>query len=113
MTTIWKVFDGSLEPHDRIDSLAGTAPPWRPSGAALPESGVTAPADDGMHVDTTDRATTFRADANAIDLVNAALHLRRPLLITGKPGTGKSSLIYAVAHELKATPLVLLALRMA
>jgi MoxR-like ATPase len=33
-------------------------------------------------------------------VVNAALHLRRPLLVTGHPGTGKSSLAYAVAHEL-------------
>jgi MoxR-like ATPase len=33
-------------------------------------------------------------------MVNAALLLRRPLLVTGKPGTGKSSLAYAVAHEL-------------
>jgi MoxR-like ATPase len=35
-----------------------------------------------------------------VEMVNAALYLRRPLLITGKPGTGKSSLAYAVAHEL-------------
>ncbi|KRV51416.1 AAA family ATPase [Wenjunlia vitaminophila] len=34
------------------------------------------------------------------DVVNAALHLRRPLLVTGHPGTGKSSLAQAVAHEL-------------
>ena len=33
-------------------------------------------------------------------LVNAALYLRRPLLITGKPGSGKSSLAWAVAEEL-------------
>jgi MoxR-like ATPase len=32
--------------------------------------------------------------------VNAALHLRRPLLLTGRPGSGKSSLIDAVAREL-------------
>jgi MoxR-like ATPase len=32
--------------------------------------------------------------------VNAAIVLRRPLLVTGKPGTGKSSLAYAIAHEL-------------
>jgi MoxR-like ATPase len=35
-----------------------------------------------------------------VEMVNAALYLRRPLLITGKPGTGKSSLIYAVARQL-------------
>lgn len=32
--------------------------------------------------------------------VNAALYLRRPLLVTGGPGTGKSSLAYSVAAEL-------------
>ena len=36
----------------------------------------------------------------AVEMVNAALALRRPLLITGNPGTGKSSLAYAVAEEL-------------
>jgi MoxR-like ATPase len=34
-------------------------------------------------------------------MVNAALYLRRPLLITGKPGAGKSTLAYAVARELR------------
>ncbi len=34
-------------------------------------------------------------------MVNAALYLRRPLMVTGKPGTGKTSLAYAVAYELK------------
>jgi len=29
------------------------------------------------------------------------LYLRRPLLITGGPGTGKSSLAYAITYELK------------
>ena len=33
-------------------------------------------------------------------MVNAALALRRPLLITGNPGTGKTSLAYAIAYEL-------------
>jgi MoxR-like ATPase len=47
------------------------------------------------------RGETFQARSEEIKMVNAALHLRRPLLITGNPGTGKSSLAYAVAHELK------------
>lgn len=46
------------------------------------------------------RGATYRAGRNEVELVNAALYLRRPLLITGRPGTGKSSLAYAVAHEL-------------
>ncbi len=46
------------------------------------------------------RAETFQARPEEIELVNAALYLRRPLLVTGKPGTGKTSLDYAVAYEL-------------
>jgi MoxR-like ATPase len=51
-----------------------------------------------------ERGESFRLEEAYTDVsnaVNAALHLRRPLLITGKPGSGKTSLAYAVAHELK------------
>jgi len=34
-------------------------------------------------------------------VVNASIYLRRPLLLTGKAGTGKSSLAYAIANELE------------
>lgn len=44
----------------------------------------------------------------AIDLViagvNAALCLRRPLLVTGRPGSGKTSLAYALAYQLRLGP---------
>ncbi|TBR56399.1 AAA family ATPase [Westiellopsis prolifica IICB1] len=46
------------------------------------------------------RGKTFQVRPQEIEMVNAALYLRRPLLVTGKPGTGKTSLAYAVAHEL-------------
>jgi MoxR-like ATPase len=38
--------------------------------------------------------------------VNAALHLRRPLLITGDPGSGKTSLAYAISWELGLGPVL-------
>jgi MoxR-like ATPase len=38
--------------------------------------------------------------------VNAAIHLRRPLLVTGTPGSGKTSLAYAIAWELGLGPVL-------
>lgn len=51
-----------------------------------------------------ERGESFRIDEASSDILNAfnaALRLRRPLLITGKPGSGKTSLAYAIAHELQ------------
>jgi MoxR-like ATPase len=41
-----------------------------------------------------------------VSMVNAAIYLRRPLLVTGRPGTGKSSLAYLVARELGLGPVL-------
>jgi MoxR-like ATPase len=46
------------------------------------------------------RGAEHVAGEREIAAVNTAIYLRRPLLITGKPGTGKTSLAHAVAHEL-------------
>ncbi len=83
----WGIFQGTNQPDpDRITALP-PPPSWRPAGtSALPLA---------KH-----RGATFHASADAIASVNAALYLRRPLLVTGLPGTGKSSLAYAVAYEL-------------
>ena len=43
---------------------------------------------------------------NVVDAVNAALCLRRPLLVTGNPGSGKTSLAYAIAYELELGPVL-------
>jgi len=84
----WHLFHGKpTEPHDRIHDLPDP-PSWRPSGELK--------ADRQKR-----RAAAFQATAEQVEMVNAALYLRRPLLVTGNPGTGKTSLAYAVAEELK------------
>ncbi|MFB7429101.1 hypothetical protein ACFC0K_38095 [Streptomyces hydrogenans] len=45
------------------------------------------------------RATPWQ-DPHDIDLLNTALLLHRPLLVTGRPGIGKSTLACLVAREL-------------
>lgn len=90
----WKIFQGNCDtPHDGIQTLPD-APPWRPFVKDAQDKA----AEKSL---TQRRGEKFYARPDEIKMINAALYLRRPLLITGKPGTGKSSLAYAVAHELK------------
>jgi MoxR-like ATPase len=95
----WKIFTGSGRPHDGLAALP-PPPPWRfaHESAVLvaPTEGVSGH-DDGEQR----RALPFIVSEPMRIAVNAALYLRRPLLLTGKPGTGKSTLIAKVAHELK------------
>ncbi|MEV0317706.1 MoxR family ATPase [Streptomyces sp. NPDC050658] len=102
--SLWPVYTGTSEPHDGIAQLP-PPPPWRDfdGGPVLPT-----PTDDGSATspDRTHRAHTYRATENCVELVNAALYLRRPLLVTGPPGSGKSSLAYAVARELGLGPVL-------
>ena len=47
------------------------------------------------------RPWDYIAERGLVNAVNAALLLRRPLLLTGEPGTGKSQLAYSLAWELQ------------
>lgn len=85
----WKIFTGDRkEPYDNWQ--LPPSPSWRPFGEGIK------PGENRRK----QRGKTFQVRPEEIDMVNAALYLRRPLLVTGKPGTGKSSLIYKVAYEL-------------
>ena len=86
----WEIFKENTEPHDGIQNLP-PPPSWRPFGQE------NRPGESRLKR----RGETFQARSDEVKMVNAALYLRRPLLVTGKPGTGKSSLAYAVARQLK------------
>jgi MoxR-like ATPase len=79
----WEIFTGSGVP--RVPRQAWEAipepPPWRTRRPGDPPP--------------------FIAPPKLVDAVNAALHLRRPLLLTGLPGSGKSTLVELIAAELQ------------
>lgn len=65
----WKIYRGDGVPTpDRIENLPDP-PPWRIFDR-LSES----------------RAVTFLPPKGVVEVVNAALYLRRPILVTGDPG---------------------------
>jgi MoxR-like ATPase len=99
--TDWKVFHGDCEPHDALVALPDP-PPWRFSQKPVK---LERPTDLDIHAEAS-RAESFLPSEGMVIAVNTALYLRRPLLLTGKPGTGKSTLIAKVAHELKLGPVI-------
>ncbi|ORT59435.1 MoxR family ATPase [Streptomyces sp. CB03238] len=74
-------------------------PPWRDFRA--PATMPPPPEDDeaDRRLGPPGRPRTPRPEE--VRLVNAALLLRRPLLVTGRPGVGKSGLAYRIARELR------------
>ena len=86
----WDLFTGSGIPHqdDSGSQAWERIPPlrsWR--HRATGGEPVTAP--------------VFDMPEGLADAVNAALHLRRPLLLSGSPGSGKSTLVDLIAAELE------------
>lgn len=82
----WILYRGAGEPGDGTRHLP-QPPPWRTSSS-------------------TDRARTYRADEDERFHINVALWLRRPLLVTGRPGSGKTSLADSIAYELNLGPVL-------
>lgn len=84
MDTNWYIYTGDKEKKgidlNTLNEIA-PAPSWRKSKQSSHDI-IYLPSEEELAV------------------VNASIYLRRPLLLTGKPGTGKSSLAYAIADEL-------------
>ncbi|MDA3642787.1 MoxR family ATPase [Saccharopolyspora indica] len=104
-TPDWWIYRGTGRPlrDVRLTDLLPAPPPWRDfQGGPLPERDLPPP-DDGetrRRLGAEAYLSERDVDAHEVDMVNSALYLRRPLLVTGRPGTGKSSLAFRIAREL-------------
>src|SRR5947209_8402500 len=107
----WWIYTGTGKPHDGIKSLPDP-PSWRKFRYHKDEDLSPVSVTHGITPEVEQRfgegarGAEFQASDEEINMINAALYLRRPLFVTGKPGCGKSSLAYAVAYELKLGPVL-------
>ncbi len=87
--TNWYKFTGEGE-KGSFEGTFPDAPPWRQT---LKEK---------QQRETKDTKITYIPDKEGKELeaVNASIYLKRPLLVTGDPGVGKSSLARAIAEEM-------------
>lgn len=114
----WKIFRPNHKPHDLIDSLP-TAPSWRKFKvkqqiddqklqenwtkiqALVQEDSHDYERGKSFRILTDGKGVIQQAYQELVEGINAAIYLRRPLLVTGKPGSGKTSLAYAIAYQLQ------------
>jgi MoxR-like ATPase len=98
----WWIYRGTGRVLDQAerDQRWPEPPHWRDFRGGPDER---PPPQDDRDVDRRLGAVTVsdHVDDHEVNMVNAALYLRRPLLVTGRPGSGKSSLAYKIARELR------------
>jgi MoxR-like ATPase len=102
----WWIYRGEGTRHDGISRLP-EPPPWRRfDGEVLESEQPVDPERVDPRPGAEERARNYRPDPAVVNMVNAAIYLRRPLLVTGRPGTGKSSLALSIAWELQLGPVL-------
>jgi MoxR-like ATPase len=91
----WYVYQGTGQPHDLIAGIP-KPPSWRLFNSDA------APVAPWVELREKERllGENYKPAKETVELVNAAIYLRRPLLVQGRPGIGKSTLATAIAYEL-------------
>lgn len=86
-------------PDALVESWLASPPPWR-DHTTVPATARVPPDDEAAKAAKRRGAAYVPTSDEERECVNLALWLRRPLLVTGAPGIGKSSLAYGIAVAL-------------
>jgi MoxR-like ATPase len=99
----WWFYRGDGIPAEGDERLRLPEPPtWRSFDGGPIQASPPEPDDEiDRKLGRFDLLPPRRVDRNEGDMVNAALWLRRPLLVTGSPGSGKSAIAFRIARELR------------
>lgn len=99
---IWLAYRGDgIPPTPGAMVTLPDPPPWRSfHGGPVQNIPMSDDEDFDRRLGRPNPAWVRVASQHERDMVNAAIALRRPLLVTGPPGAGKSSLAYRIAREL-------------
>jgi MoxR-like ATPase len=109
MDSQWLIYaNDNKTPADRgaVGAWSVEPPPWR-EFFGLPADPEHIADGDAMPRPWPDQAGVYYLASKKVrDAVNLAIRLRRPLLVTGAPGVGKTRLAYSIAYELGLGPVL-------
>ncbi len=102
----WWIYKGSGLASKRLARLAENQPRWRTFDGVVDDGYVVPDLAEPRYARERERGAGYLVDAPDVDVVNTALLLRRPLLVTGEPGVGKSTLAFSIAADLGLGPVL-------
>lgn len=98
ITTIFRANYQEADGSSEALRKANESPPWRKFGNKESTEGDFEKRT--MREDQIRKGQIYLVDEEQARIVDAAILLRRPILVSGEPGVGKTSLAYAIAWQL-------------